>query len=584
MLMLCFSYWTAIAQKECKLNIQSSDAAQDLITELQLTSTFPSKAKCISYVLDLPSLLMTKGYVTASLDSVWEDSSNVHVLLFTGKKYIWDNLVIDEKDWTLLNEAGVNRSSLKNKPFDQQKVNSIYRQLLDYCANNGYPFAKIYLDSILLDGNRITAKLRIDKAVLYSIDTILVNGNVKISKNFLSHYLGVREGDIYQQDKLDKIENRLAELSFVQQTQPPVTSMLNTGAELNLYLENRKSNQVNVLVGFLPANPQVGGKLLLTGEANLNLRNPFGNGETLGINWQQFQSKSPRLNLLFQRPYLFNSSVGMDMNFELYKRDSLFLNILFHAGISYAVSNKQSISVFVQLNKSNLLTVDTAFVKSQKRLPDAVDLTTSALAVQYDYNNTDYRFNPRRGNVLQIVTGFGHKTIQRNDQITGIKDADFDYSTLYDTVQENSYEFKNWLLAAHYFPLGKQATFKTALQGGWLQSPQYFQNELFQIGGFKILRGFDEESIYTNLFAVATVEYRYLLARNSYFFLFSDAGHAQNKSNGANYSHNYLGIGTGLAFETKTGIFNISYALGKRDDLKFDVRQSKIHIGFVSVF
>ena len=100
--------------------------------------------------------------------------------------------------------------------------------------------------------------------------------------------------------------------------------MLNTGAELNLYLQNRKSSQVNLLVGFLPANPQKGGKLLVTGEANLNLRNPFGNGETLSINWQQLQAKSPRLNLVFQRPYMFNSALGLNVNFELYKRDSFF--------------------------------------------------------------------------------------------------------------------------------------------------------------------------------------------------------------------------------------------------------------------
>jgi hypothetical protein len=43
-------------------------------------------------------------------------------------------------------------------------------------------------------------------------------------------------------------------------------------------------------------------------------------------------------------------------------------------------------------------------------------------------------------------------------------------------------------------------------------------------------------------------------------------------------------MGMGMAFETKTGIFNISYAVGKRNDVKLDLRQSKIHLGFVSIF
>ncbi|WP_315820083.1 hypothetical protein [Paraflavitalea speifideaquila] len=45
-----------------------------------------------------------------------------------------------------------------------------------------------------------------------------------------------------------------------------------------------------------------------------------------------------------------------------------------------------------------------------------------------------------------------------------------------------------------------------------------------------------------------------------------------------------MGLGLGMAFETKAGIFNISYAAGKRDDAKFNLRQAKIHFGYVNYF
>ena len=574
----------ATAQKECKLIVKHIDSSENLINDLQFPLAFSTKDKCIDYVKQLPQLLMTKGYISASVDSVWEDSSSVQLLLFTGKKYRWDSLHVDEKDWPLLNQLGYNHSSFNSKPFDQQKVNVIYNQLLDYFASNGYPFSKIYLDSIVLNNGLISAKLYIDKGVLYHIDTIIVNGNIRLSKNFITRYLDIQEHSVYQQNKLDKIDSRLAELSFLQQIQPHTISMLNTGAALNLYLQNKQSNQINALIGFLPANQQTGGKLLVTGEADLNLHNPFGNGETIGLNWQQLQSKSPRLNLLFERPYLFHSPVGINLNFELYKRDSFFLNIYFKAGLQYNISTKQSVALFVQFNKSNVLSVDTSFVIATKKLPDIIDLASTALFFQYDFNNTNYRFNPRRGNELQVLTGFGRKYIHENNIILQIRDTSFNYKSLYDTVQQKGYTFRSALSAARYFPLGKQATFKTALNAGWLQSRNYFQNELFQIGGYKLLRGFDEESIYTNLFAVGTLEYRYLLAQNSWFFVFTDIGYAAYETNSVKYNHTYTGVGTGLAFETKTGIFNISYAVGKRNDLKWDLRQSKIHIGFVSLF
>lgn len=584
LLMLCWHCISVHAQKECSLLIKRVDSVEASTNALALQTTFASKAKCITYVQQLPQLLMSKGYISASVDSVWEDSTSVSMLLFTGKKYTWDSLKIDEKDWSLLNSFGYNRSSFNNKPFDQQKVTILYRQLLDYFSNNGHPFTKIFLDSIILQNEAITAKLKINEGALYRIDTIIISGNIKLSKNFITHYLDIEEKSVYQQSKIDKINARLAELSFLQQTQPYSVTMLNTGAELKFYLQNRASNQINALIGFLPANQQTGGKLLVTGEAQLNLHNPFGNGEVLAVDWQQLQKKSPRLNLLFERPYLFHSPLGLSANFQLYKRDSFFLNVHAQAGAQYNISARRLVSVFLQLNESNLLSVDTTIVIATKHLPDVIDYTETSLAFAYAYNNTNYRFNPRRGNELQFTTSFGRKYVHKNNSILGIKDTAFNYKTLYDTVQTKSYTFRSTLSAAHYFPLGRQATFKTAINAGWFQSPNYFQNELFQIGGFRLLRGFDEESIYSNLYSVGTFEYRYLIGLNSWYFVFTDAGYASYKSSATNFHHTYIGVGTGLAFETKTGIFNISYAVGKRNDLNWDLRQSKIHIGFVSVF
>ena len=583
-IMWCLFYSVTIAQKECRLIVSPVDASANAIEALKLTVVFNSKTSCIRYVQQLPSYLMSKGYASASVDSVWEDSSSVFIRLFPGERYLWNHLDVNENDWAILNQLGYSRETFNDKPFDQGKVNKIYEQLLDHFENNGYPFTKIYLNSIVLNNGLMGAGLNIDKGQLYYIDSISIKGDERINKNFLYHYLDLKKHDVYQKNKLDKINQRLAELPYLNQSQPWTITMLNTGSILNLYLESRKSNQVNVLVGLLPANEQLGGKLLLTGEANLNLRNPFGGGETIGLNWQQLQNKSPRLNLLFQKPYIFNSSFGLGFNFELYKKDSSYLNIHSQIGVQYVFSAKQSGTVFLQTSRTNLLNVDTLTVKYTKQLPPMIDVSSAGLALQYDFNNTNYRFNPRKGNELQFITGFGNKKIRKNNAILQLSDTSFDYKSLYDTVKQNTYQFRIRFAAAHYFPAGRQAAFKTALNTGWFQSPGYFQNELFQIGGYKLLRGFDEESIYTNRFAVGTLEYRYLLGQNSYFYGFADVGWARYESSYTQYSHTYLGFGTGLAFETKTGVFNISLAEGKRNDLKLDFRQSKIHVGFVSLF
>lgn len=581
--LLCLLTAAVHAQKTCRLVITQVDTASKL-KGVEVKTTFPSKPACEQYVQQLPGMLMAAGYISASVDSMYSDSSSVYLQLFLGKKYIWDDVRVNEEDWYVLNTLGFNKATFHNKPFDHAKVEVVYNQLLDYFANNGYPFAKVGIDSITMDDEKLQANLIVDKGLLYHIDSIIIGGSVKMSPNFIYHYLGIKPHDVYQQNKLDKINQRLAELPYLEQQEPWRLRMLSQGAEVTLNLQARRSNQVDILVGFLPSNQTTGGKLLVTGNATLDLRNPFGNGETVGINWQQLQSKSPRLNLVFQRPYIFRSPFGFNFNFELYKKDSTYININGQAGLQYLLSSRQSGSVYIQTQTTKVVNLDTTLVIATKQLPPVIDATAISLALQYEFNNTNYRFNPRSGNELQLVTSFGSKRIKRSNTILQIKDPTFNYASLYDTIKANSYLVKLRLSAAHYFPVGKLSTIKAAVNGGWYQSPNYFQNELFQIGGYKLLRGFDEESIFTNRFAVGTAEYHYLLGQNSYLFAFADGGWARYETILTSFSHTYIGLGLGLAFETKTGVFNISFAEGKRDDTNFNFRQAKIHLGFISVF
>jgi hemolysin activation/secretion protein len=346
-----------------------------------------------------------------------------------------------------------------------------------------------------------------------------------------------------------------------------------------------------VLVGFLPANQssnnsydQVRTKLLFTGEATINLKNALGNGELIGLDWQQLQQQSPKLNLQYQQPYLFGSPFGITTSFDLYKKDSSYLNLNFLAGVQYALSVNKTGKLFIQVRGTNLLNVDTLAIKASRKLPNAIDVSSFNVGVDYNINKTNYRLNPRRGYEWQLVATTGTRNIKKNTVIAKLADPDFKYASLYDTIKLKTYQFTIKTMLAKYFPFGRQSALKAAFSGGWLQSPSIFRNELFQIGGYKLMRGFDEESIFASAYAVTTAEYRYLVGLNSYFFVFAEEGWAQNKSVSVQTSNTFIGAGLGMAFETKAGVFNISYANGKRNDLKFDLRQSKIHIGYLNYF
>src|SRR5690606_21959128 len=164
-----------------------------------------------------------------------------------------------------------------------------------------HPFAKVWLDSVRLTPEGVQAKWMVDEGPSYKIDSIRVHGNAKISNEFLQRYLNIPHGSMFSKEKLLAISRRIRELPYVEEEQPSKLIWLNSGSVIELYLKQKRSSQVNVLVGFLPNNDQLASKkLMVTGEANLNLKNALGAGETIGLNWQQLQKSSPRLTLLYQ--------------------------------------------------------------------------------------------------------------------------------------------------------------------------------------------------------------------------------------------------------------------------------------------
>ncbi|CAN5775370.1 hypothetical protein BH10BAC3_BH10BAC3_05260 [soil metagenome] len=580
---VCLCSVVASGQKSYTINYTPVTAESK---PLKLKTSFPTRAAASQFIAQLPALLLAKGYLAASVDSVQYDSTVAKVTLFTGPVYRWGQVQVPQEYQPIMNKLNSGKP-LPGSVIAGDQVSVWQQALLDYFAVNGHPFASVGLDSVTLSGDSLSGKIAITEGPLYKIDSIHVLG-VKLKPSFIYPYLHITKGMPYQQQLLDKIDQRLAELSFADVSQPWQLDMLGTGSIVNVYLQPRRSNIINALIGLAPASTQTpNNKLLLSGEANIQLRNAFNAGELLGINWQQIQYKSPRLNLVFQQPYLFGSQAGVDFAFELFKKDTQFVNVNFRIGVPYDFTGSRTGKVFFQQLSTNVTYVDTNGVKFSRKLPDLANVSSSNLGLEYEWNTTDYRLNPRQGMELFFTGTGGIKKIKKSSTIVDLEDLQdpgYNYGSLYDTVKLKTYQVRLKMKAATYLKTGRLTVLRLALNAGLYQSQNYFRNELFQIGGFRLLRGFDEESIFARSYAVGTAEFRFITGRNSYFFAFSDGGYAGYKDQSLQFGHTYIGAGLGLAIETKNSMINLSWASGKRDDQPYQIRQSKIHIGFVNYF
>ena len=302
--------------------------------KLGLTTDFKNKTACLEYVNRLPKLLQSKGYLSSSVDSSFFDSTRAFLALYLGDRLSGAVINTDSVDKRVLDAIKWNASSFQKKPVDFSELQALQKRILDYLENNGYPFAEIFIDSVRFDEETMFAHLKVRQGPLYKIDSIRNVGTAIISNRFLQRYLDITNGTIYRKSSLQSISQKLAELPYLQEMQPYNLNFLGTGSIVNLNIDPQRSSQVNVLVGLLPATEAANNfyeaprtKLQFTGEANINLKNKLGNGETIGINWQSLQVKSQRLNLAYQQSYLFGSPFGANFSFDLLKKDSSFIKL-----------------------------------------------------------------------------------------------------------------------------------------------------------------------------------------------------------------------------------------------------------------
>lgn len=519
------------------------------------------------------------SHFEASFDSVAVQDSTVRAFLHVGPAYEWASLKNGNVDDSFLDRAGFRERIYQGKPLRFDEILKLQERLVEQAENNGYPFAAARLDSIRFEGAQVSAGLFLEKGKLYFFDSLNVAGDVKIRPGYLRSYLGIHAGEPYSRGKVLKIRSRIRELPFLQEKSNATVSFLGDQASVNLALEKKRASRFDFLLGLLPDNNRPEQKLLLTGTFNAEMYNQFGLGERIFLSFERLRPQTQELELAFAYPYILDLPFGVDLKFSQYKRDSTYTDIIGDFGVQYLFEGGNYLKAFWKTMASNLITVDTAAIR-QGRFPEQLDVNNSAFGLEANWQRLDYRFNPRRGWSVLASASAGTRRIQRNQAILTVAES------FYDTLPGKSNRFAFEGNVQRFFPVAQRSTVKLGLRSGAVVSDEkIYQNEQYRIGGNRLLRGFDEESIFATFFSVLTLEYRLLIGQNSYFYAFADQAYLEDRRTGADTRYDRpLGFGAGMTFETSAGVFGISMAVGKTEGVAADFQNPKIHFGYVSIF
>jgi len=516
------------------------------------------------------------GHLAASIDSFIFEKKEHQLFILKGKEITWAQLRkgnFSEENAEAIDFAP---SMLENKTFNLKQLNKLFEKTIRFYENRGYPFVSIQLKEVkFIEQNRISAELFLEKNTLYKIDSIKVVGNSQISKSYLFNYLGLYEGDLYQENKVSAIEDRIREIPFISMTAKPEVQFFEEGVKIVLRLDQKKASRFDGVIGLL-TNENTG-KIELTGDVDLNLTNGIKRGETFGLNWRKLKGNSQDLKVAVIYPYLFKTPFGIDLDFKLFKRDTTFIDLETKVGINYLLERGDYISLFIENKSSSLLSRDN--FADALQIPDLGDVQINSFGVAYLGNKTNYKYNPTKGLLVNLNFSAGRKELKK------IRVLEQRKPELYDSIQLKTNQFKGGILLEYYIPLAQRSTIKLANRSASIYSERLYVNELMRIGGLRTLRGFDEESIRASAYSIFTLEYRFLLDQNSFFSVFSDYGLYENNTTGTKYVNDTpIGIGAGISFETKAGIFTFNYAVGSQFGNPINVRAAKIHFGFINFF
>jgi outer membrane protein assembly factor BamA len=344
-------------------------------------------------------------------------------------------------------------------------------------------------------------------------------------------------------------------------------------ARLYIDLERRRANRFDGLLGLLP--PQSSDQSLqVTAFLDLRIVSAFHTGEEIALKYENLPNTSQSLDAAYRQPFVFGSNFELSARFSLLKQDTSFLRRQFTPTVAYRFSPELSARIFWERRSESLLDPG----PYQERVwppPPVLDSQSNLYGLGLRVDTRDNRRNPSRGWLLDTDFAIGRKTIQPT---FGLDSLDYDRLALDQPRREGN------LLVQWFIPTWAAQVLVLGNQTYWLDLEEYYDNDLRQLGGARSLRGFNENSFLASFYSIGTLEYRLRIGEASYIGAFGDVSVLEYRSVGTRRLRHPIGIGLTMAFETKAGVVNLSYALGRDEDRPFQPARGRIHLGLMNEF
>lgn len=522
-----------IFAQQLTLKITSDNKKEkSVLAKIDFTKIHSDEISIRKEVNAITEKLQWVGYFSNQTDSIVKKDSIYTSYFSLGKK-------IEKATITI--PSGIREFT----PYDNitlkiEELSDFLTSISNKLDEAGKSFSKVKLKNIQINSNKLFADVIINPSKKRTIDKIIVKGYEEFSKSHINHFLGLKIGSTFNQQKLKNASSAIQSLIFVSEIKPPEILFSKDSTIIYMYLKKNKVNNFDGLLNF--ASNENGDGLLFNGHIDLQLNNVLHTGEQFELLWKTNGKERQDFKISTKAPYIFNSILSPELSFNIYRQDSTFLNTKFYGGLRYTISPKTSIA-FTYNSETSENTLKNKINNS------IVSFNNSFFGLQFEYRTSANN------------NFFDNKFYLNLNYSFGIRNSN--------TLKEN--QFKIDFEASYLHQLNYRNAIFVRNKTGYLNSGTFLENEIYRIGGANSIRGFNEQSIFTTQFTYFNVEYRYLTSQTSYLYSITDIGHIETKSS----DDKLLGIGIGYLFKINNTVTNIGLTINKSQNTNFKLQNSK---------
>ena len=513
------------------------------------TKKYKSYKDLILAIEDTLVLIKKQGFYDAKVNSlIRKDSFNYEVILNKNQMVeyieISNKSAFDENIVKILNKYTENGKLIRFK-----QIESVTKEITEILSEGGYPFGKVgFINYKLVNPTTIKLEMEIQYGSKRNIDKVIVKGYENFPKNFIKNIFKPGKSNSLDVDKALSLANKIDKTGFARNIKDPEILFTKDSSSLYLYIDKIRRN---IFDGFLSFDTdENSGRINIEGYAKINLINTFNAGEKINFDFRSQKNQDRSLNSDVYIPYVFGSPLNLKYGLNLIQKDSSY------------TSNE------------NLIDIDMIFGNIRSGLGLQTNKSTSEEAIENVEN-----FKSKLINVFSEYI-----ILDNSDQL--IPEL-FKISLRYGSgLKEQSGEktnFSKYSVELHRkFNLSSKFKLQSSITRRKINSKNLVNNELLRFGGYNSIRGYDENSIFTDGYTLLKTSLNYYLNDTIYIYTIFDL---------ANYSNEILDLdediysgGLGFSSRTENGIISISYSKGNSWGNSFNLKNAKINVIFTTFF